>query len=1094
MHFLKNIKLVFLLLVFLPKSTYALEALGGEITWKCAGGNNFVFELVLYRDCNSLDITSLSENIQVWNHATVTDISVNFISKTTISPSCSQNANSLPSLDCGLGDNAGNGLGAVQKIIYQSNSITLSGIPPAEAWIFTYKTSSRKASISNLVNPDLFGMTLVAKMFPISKVQNGCLDNSPQFLENPYLVVCSGTNYLYMPNVSDEDLDSLYFKLVNPLNDFSNGSFNPPTNPELATFSGGFSAISPTPGITINGSNTSFQQNPVNGDISFSSIIPGEYVFKFLVESFRNGIKIAEVEREMIVFVVDCNETNTEPTIIAPFQLGGTFQGNFTAGSLVSFTLNSADIEFLQDGFTAQENTATLSGKSIANITNTGIQGSSITVNWQTNCSDLKNNFGNEYLSVPYDFVIKVQDNYCQVPRTSYQRVTINLTTNVTLEPSQIQCIKTLPNGDLDITWSEVENPSNDFVQYELHSLEDGLLAVFPSISNVNAIIPAVNAEHAFYIKTISGTPCSIAASSDTVSNILLSLYNPLDGTVTLSWNEPFSALSPEFSNFYEIYREYPFGSNAWILIGKTDFGLNQFRDTIDICDAFLNYQVVFPSTICGFTSNTIGDNLEDKISPDIPVISSVSIDTLSGLTTIFWNQNLQTDTYGYIIYTLNSSGILIELDTVYGISNNSYSFMSSANISPKTFSIAAFDSCQTDLLPATYQTSAKGDLHTTMFLNAKYEICTKILTLNWTNYLGFDVIQEYEIYGHKIGETWSSYGTTSSLKFDIELEDYETYEFAILVKESGTLNTSFSNKISFYAVSSSKPNFNYTRVATVNNDLIEIKHYVETISGISELALERQNDLGVFEEISRQSLAQDITFFDNDVRVSDKSYSYQVRIIDSCGNASEASNQVKTILLKVKTDNLSKTNFLTWSAYDGFNGSILYYNVYRGFDGVFEGSPFKSVLSNQLFCEDTITVLDPEFNGRICYLVVAVESFNIFGFQEVSYSNKVCPVFEPIIYIPNTFTPNGDEYNQIFKPSVLLSNVNDYSFTIIDRWGQVIFRTNDVNEGWGGEISGTNNNPAKNGTFVYVVKLKDGNNQEIIRRGHVNLIGSIEK
>ena len=246
----------FLLASLFPKGLSALEALGGEITWQCTGLNSFNFSLVLYRDCNSADITSNFETIRVWNHGVTTAIPVTLTSRVSITPVCMPNGNSPSALDCGSGDNGGNGLGAVEKFVFESGSVSISGIPPAEGWIFTYETSARKASLTNIANPGANGMTLVAKMFEVSEVQNGCLDNSPQFLENPYLAVCTGTPYLYMPNVADQDLDSLSFRLSEPLNNFPAGSFNPPTNPPPATFNAAFSYTSPTPGVTINGSNS----------------------------------------------------------------------------------------------------------------------------------------------------------------------------------------------------------------------------------------------------------------------------------------------------------------------------------------------------------------------------------------------------------------------------------------------------------------------------------------------------------------------------------------------------------------------------------------------------------------------------------------------------------------------------------------------------------------------------------------------------------------------------------------------------------------------------------------------------------------------
>ena len=91
-----------------------------------------------------------------------------------------------------------------------------------------------------------------------------------------------------------------------------------------------------------------------------------------------------------------------------------------------------------------------------------------------------------------------------------------------------------------------------------------------------------------------------------------------------------------------------------------------------------------------------------------------------------------------------------------------------------------------------------------------------------------------------------------------------------------------------------------------------------------------------------------------------------------------------------------------------------------------------------------------------------------------------------PIIYIPNAFTPDG--LNPVFKPVLSDFDPAGYDFTIFDRWGQVIFKTNAADEGWDGRtiLSGK---IAAAGTYVYMVVLHDADGVEVVRRGHVSLI-----
>ncbi|MNE77903.1 hypothetical protein D3C80_1742600 [compost metagenome] len=62
----------------------------------------------------------------------------------------------------------------------------------------------------------------------------------------------------------------------------------------------------------------------------------------------------------------------------------------------------------------------------------------------------------------------------------------------------------------------------------------------------------------------------------------------------------------------------------------------------------------------------------------------------------------------------------------------------------------------------------------------------------------------------------------------------------------------------------------------------------------------------------------------------------------------------------------------------------------------------------------------------------------------------------ELIYYVPNTFTPDGDEYNNIFLP--VFNNSFDkqsYTMLIFNRWGEVLFESHDLSVGWDGTYMG---------------------------------------
>lgn len=77
----------------------------------------------------------------------------------------------------------------------------------------------------------------------------------------------------------------------------------------------------------------------------------------------------------------------------------------------------------------------------------------------------------------------------------------------------------------------------------------------------------------------------------------------------------------------------------------------------------------------------------------------------------------------------------------------------------------------------------------------------------------------------------------------------------------------------------------------------------------------------------------------------------------------------------------------------------------------------------------------------------------------------------ELIYYIPNAFTPDGNEYNDTFKPVFSVGiDPNDFSMYIYNRWGQVIFETRDIKSGWDGTYNGE---IVQDGLYSYSIQFK---------------------
>lgn len=99
--------------------------------------------------------------------------------------------------------------------------------------------------------------------------------------------------------------------------------------------------------------------------------------------------------------------------------------------------------------------------------------------------------------------------------------------------------------------------------------------------------------------------------------------------------------------------------------------------------------------------------------------------------------------------------------------------------------------------------------------------------------------------------------------------------------------------------------------------------------------------------------------------------------------------------------------------------------------------------------------------------------------------SSDIVTIFYDItIYVPNTFTPDQDEFNQTFL--AYGGNINDFHMMIFNRWGELVFESFNMKIGWDGTYNGL---ICQDGTYVWKIVVVDAfdKKQELV--GHVNLI-----
>mgnify|MGYP001181890382 FL=1 len=139
-------------------------------------------------------------------------------------------------------------------------------------------------------------------------------------------------------------------------------------------------------------------------------------------------------------------------------------------------------------------------------------------------------------------------------------------------------------------------------------------------------------------------------------------------------------------------------------------------------------------------------------------------------------------------------------------------------------------------------------------------------------------------------------------------------------------------------------------------------------------------------------------------------------------------------------------------------------------------------MLGNTIFLtsQSNNEILYDEFYN--VYRVVAVRNLND---QTISISNTVSVEKPYTLYAPNAFSPDSDGINDFFI--FFFQKIIDFQIEIFSRWGQMVYKSDDLSKGWNGTFNGEN---LPTGTYVYKIKnIKNGNGEELVKTGTVALV-----
>lgn len=220
----------------------------------------------------------------------------------------------------------------------------------------------------------------------------------------------------------------------------------------------------------------------------------------------------------------------------------------------------------------------------------------------------------------------------------------------------------------------------------------------------------------------------------------------------------------------------------------------------------------------------------------------------------------------------------------------------------------------------------------------------------------------------------------------------------------------------------------------------------------------------------------KDTTFLDEKVNVHKKSYCYKLEVTDQCGLKSMDNNIGCSILLT--GESIPFEHQLWWNKYEDWMGGVESYDVQR-----------RDPLTPEQIIGNTgpgaTNYIDDTLNydvGLYYYTVKAHEGKH--GPGATSLSNEIELLQQPLLHVPNAFTPGGDSINDVFNYVPVF--VKDFHLQVFNRWGEQVYETFNRHDRWQGIYK--NNIPWDN-VFVYIITYTGWDDNVYYAKGNVTLL-----
>ncbi len=303
---LRMVLIMFGLLMLFNQEANATHIVGGNLTYRCLGNNQYEIRLSLRRDCllgapdaqfddpASIGFFDAKTNARLIFAGFGGQLLMNFNADDTL--------NETYVSDCGV-------IGT-PVCVHQTTYVDTLFLPFwANGYKMVYQRCCRNGSVTNIIDPINTGMTLVAEMS--SAAQTVC-KSSPQLLAYPPIYICVNKEIDFLPEYLDADGDSVGFSLATPFagGDIINNRPQPPPIPPYDLIN-----WRPPYGLANIMGGDPLKIDPITGRVTGKPNTIGQFVLTIIITSYRNGVALTHTRVDFQYNVRDCR-----PVAIAEFS------------------------------------------------------------------------------------------------------------------------------------------------------------------------------------------------------------------------------------------------------------------------------------------------------------------------------------------------------------------------------------------------------------------------------------------------------------------------------------------------------------------------------------------------------------------------------------------------------------------------------------------------------------------------------------------------------------------------------------------------------------------------------------------------------